>query len=143
MFNTLENQILEALESNGIQAQAWSGKPEELFDKPKYMPSVKIIMENASFEAISSYSFYVDYSFSVILFFKSLREKGQGAYPLITSIINTLVKQTQYNALPTKIELLAHESGDFVYRISFKADGRYVVPQQEEPLTTLINMEEV
>jgi hypothetical protein len=45
--------------------------------------------------------------------------------------------------MPTKIELLAHESGDFVYRISFKANGRYVVPQQEEPLTTLINMEEM
>jgi hypothetical protein len=143
MFNVLENQILQALEQNGIKAQAWSGKPEELFDKPKYMPSVKIIIENASFEPISQYSFFVDYSFSVILFFKSLREEGQGAYPLITNIINTLVKQTQYNALPTKIELLAHESGDFVYRISFKANGRYVVPQQEEPLTTLINMEEV
>jgi hypothetical protein len=142
MFDVLENQILQALEQNGIKAQAWSGKPEELFDKPRYTPAVKIIIENASFEPISSYSFYVDYSFSVILFFKSLREEGQGAYPLITSIINTLVKQTQYNAIPTKIELLAHESGDFVYRISFKANGRYVVPEQDEVLTTLINMEE-
>ena len=143
MFNALENQILQALEQNGIKAQAWSGKPEELFDKPRYTPAVRVLIENASFEPISSYSFYVDYSFSVLLFFKSLREEGQGAYPLITSIINTLVKQTQYNAMPVKIELLAHESGDFVYRISFKANGRYVVPQQEEPLTTLINMEEV
>jgi hypothetical protein len=143
MFDVLENQIITALEQNGIKAQAWSGKPEELFDKPRYTPAVKIIIENASFEPISSYSFYVDYSFSVILFFKSLREEGQGAYPLITSIINTLVKQTQYDAMPIRVELLAHESGDFVYRISFKANGRYVVPQQEEPLTTLISMEEV
>jgi len=142
MFDVLENQILQALETNGIKAQAWSGKPEELFDKPRYTPAVKVIIENASFEPISSYSFYVDYSFSVILFFKSLREKGQGAYPLLTSIINTLVKQTQYNALPTRIELLAHESGDFVYRINFKANGRYVVPHQEEPSTDLTNMEE-
>jgi hypothetical protein len=102
---------------------------------------VKVLIENASFEAISSYSFNVNYSFSVILFFKSLREEGNGAYPLITKLINTIVKQTQYNALPTKIDLLAHESGDFVYRISFKANGRYVVPDTEEPLTTKINME--
>jgi hypothetical protein len=141
MFNVLENQILQALEQNGIKAQAWSGKPEELFDKPRYTPTVKVLIENASFEAISSYSFNVNYSFSVILFFKSLREEGNGAYPLITKLINTIVKQTQYNALPTKIDLLAHESGDFVYRISFKANGRYVVPDTEEPLTTKINME--
>jgi len=143
MFNALENQILEALGKAGIKAQAWSGKPEELFDKPRYTPAVKVLIENASFEPISSYSFYVDYSFSVLLFFKSLREEGQGAYPLITNIINTLVKQTQYNAMPVKIELLAHESGDFIYRISFKANGRYVVPEAEEPLTTQIKMEEV
>jgi hypothetical protein len=141
MFDVLENQILQALEKNGIKAQAWSGKPEELFDKPRYTPSVKIIIENASFEAISPFSFDVNYSFSVILFFKSLREEGNGAYPLITKLINVIVKQTQYNALPTKIDLLAHESGDFVYRLSFKANGRYVVPDTEEPLTTLINME--
>jgi hypothetical protein len=142
MFNALEDQILEALEKAGLKAQAWSGKPEELFDKPRYTPAVKIIIENASFEAISSFSFLVDYSFSVLLFFKSLREQSQGAYPLIISIINTLVKQTQYNAIPIKIELLAHESGDFVYRISFKANGRYVVPSIEEPLTTQIKMED-
>jgi hypothetical protein len=141
MFDVLENQILQALEQSGIKAQAWSGKPEELFDKPRYTPAVKVLIENASFEPISSYSFIVDYSFSVILFFKSLREEGQGAYPLITKLINALAKQTQYNALPTKIELLAHESGDFVYRLSFKANGRYVVPDTEEPLSTLINME--
>jgi hypothetical protein len=143
MFDVLENQILQVLERNGIKAQAWSGKPEELLDKPRYTPAVKIIIENASFEPISSYSFLVDYSFSILLFFKSLREEGNGAYPLITKIINALVKQTQYNAMPVKIDLLAHESGDFIYRIGFKANGRYVVPDTEEPLTTLINMEEV
>jgi hypothetical protein len=143
MFNPLEDQILEALEKAGIKAQPWSGKPEELLDKPRYTPAVKIIIENASFEQISSYSFLVDYSFSILLFFKSLREEGQGAYPLLTKIVNAIVKQTQYNAMPTKIELLAHESGDFVYRLSFKANGRYVVPSIEEPLTTQINMEEM
>jgi hypothetical protein len=143
MFDVLENQILQVLEQNGIKAQAWSGKPEELFDKPRYTPAVKIIIENANFEPISSYSFIVDYSFSVILFFKSLREEGQGAYPLITKLINVIVKQTQYNAMPAKIDLLAHESGDFVYRLSFKANGRYVVPQQEEPLITKISTEEM
>jgi hypothetical protein len=79
----------------------------------------------------------------VILFFKSLRDEGQGAYPLLTKIVNSLVKQTQFNVIPNKIELLAHESGDFVYRISFKADGRYVIPTTEEPLTTQIKTEEM
>lgn len=142
MFDVLESQIIAVLEENGVKAQAWSGKPDELFDRPKYSPAVKVIIENANFEAISSYSFYVEYSFSVLLFFKSLREEGQGAYPLLTKLINALAKQTQYNILPVKVELLAHESGDFVYRISFKANGRYVIPTTEEPLTTQIQMEE-
>jgi hypothetical protein len=143
MFDVLENQIIAVLDQSGIKAQAWSGKPEELFDRPKYTPSVKVLIENANFEAISPFSFYTEYSFSVILFFKSLRDEGQGAYPLLTKIVNSLVKQTQFNVIPNKIELLAHESGDFVYRISFKADGRYVIPTTEEPLTTQIKTEEM
>ena len=141
MFDTLETQIIQTLTNAGINAQAWSGKADELFLRPNYTPFVRIIIEGVDFQALSPYAFETKFQFSALLFFKALREEGQGAYPLITNIINTLVKQTQYNIEPVKIDLLAHESGSFVYRLIFKANGRYVVPYPEEPVITQINME--
>ena len=141
MFDILENQIIQVLTNANIKAQAWSGKADELFLRPNYTPFVRVIIEGVDFHPLSAYSFETRFQFSALLFFKSLREEGQGAYPLITSIINALAQQTQYNVEPEKIDLLAHESGDFVYRLSFRANGRYVVPYPDEVLVTQINME--
>ena len=141
MFDTLETQIIQTLTNAGINAQAWSGKADELFLRPNYTPFVRIIIESVDFQPLSPYSFETKFQFSALLFFKALREEGQGAYPLITNIINTLVKQTQYNIEPVKIDLLAHESGSFVYRLIFKANGRYVVPYPDDVTVSQINME--
>ena len=141
MFDILENQIIQALTNAGIKAQAWSGKPDELFLRPNYTPFVRVIIESADFQPLSPYSFETRFTFSALLFFKSLREEGQGAYPLIINIINALAQQTQYNVEPEKIDLLAHESGDFVYRLSFRASGRYVVPYPDEIVVKQIKME--
>ena len=96
-----------------------------------------------TFEPASGFSFYVDIDFSVFLFFRSLREKGQPAYELIERIINALVNKTHFNITPISVELFYHESGEFSFRILCKANARYVVPQEEEPLTRQITFEEV
>ena len=141
MFDTLETQIIQTLINANINAQGWSGKPDELFFRPNYTPFVRVIIDSVDFQPLSPYSFETKFQFSALLFFKALREEGQGAYPLITNIVNALVKQTQYNVEPVKVDLLAHESGSFVYRLIFKANGRYVVPYPDETLITQINME--
>jgi len=141
MLDSLENQIIQTLTNAGINAQGWSGKPDELFFRPNYTPFVRIIIDSVDFQPLSPFSFETKFQFSALLFFKSLREEGQGAYPLITNIINALVKQTQYNIEPVKVDLLAHQSGDFVYRLIFKANGRYVVPYPDDVIVSQINME--
>jgi len=141
VFDNLENQIIQTLINANINAQAWSGKADELFLRPNYTPFVRIIIESVDFQALSPYSFETKFQFSALLFFKALREEAEGAYPLITNIINALAKQTQYNVEPVKVDLLAHESGSFVYRLIFKANGRYVVPYPDDVTVTQISME--
>lgn len=141
MFDTLETQIIQTLTTAGINAQPWSGKADELFFRPNYTPFVRIIIESVDFQPLSPYSYETKFQFSALLFFKALREEAEGAYPLITNIINALVQQTDYNVEPVKVDLLAHESGSFVYRLIFKANGRYVVPYTDDVIVSQINVE--
>ncbi len=50
MLLELEDSIIERLKAKGIPASFWSGKPEELFLKPKTFPAVRVIIETADFE---------------------------------------------------------------------------------------------
>jgi len=138
MLLELEKQVTKAIEDIGLKVLPIVEKATELFTIPKLTPCARIIVEKVTFSPISAFSFSVDCDFSVFLFFRSLREKGQGAYEFIESIISALVNKTYFNITPLSIELFYHESGEFSFRIAFKANGRYVVPQEEEPLTTRI-----
>jgi hypothetical protein len=145
MLVELDAQIGDALQELGLPVLSKVDKPTELFTKPKTTPCVWYIIEKAKFEPDSFFAFSVDFDVSVFLFYRSLREKGQGAYELLEKILSALSLKTQFNLVPQGIELYYHESGEFAFLLSFKANGRFVVPQEEEPLTkhiTVYNDEE-
>jgi len=140
MLTELDTQIGDALQGLGLTVLSKVDKPAELFAKPKITPCIWYIIEKAKFERIASFAFSVDFDVSVFLFYRSLREKGQGAYELLERILTVLSLKTQFNLVPQGIELYYHESGEFAFLLSFKGNGRFVVPQEEEPLTTRITV---
>jgi hypothetical protein len=142
MLTELDTQIGNALQGLGLTVLSKVDKPTELFTKPKIAPCVWYIIEKAKFEPVSSFAFSVDFEVSVFLFYRSLREKGQGAYELLERILSALSLKTQFNLVPQGIELYYHESGEFAFLLSFRGNGRFVVPQEEEPLTTRITVYE-
>jgi len=140
MLTELDTQIGDALQGLGLTVLSKVDKLAELFAKPKITPCIWYIIEKAKFERIASFAFSVDFDVSVFLFYRSLREKGQGAYELLERILTVLSLKTQFNLVPQGIELYYHESGEFAFLLSFKGNGRFVVPQEEEPLTTRITV---
>jgi hypothetical protein len=142
MLTELDTQIGNALQSLGLPVLSKVDKPTELFTKPKTTPCVWYIIEKAKFERIASFAFSVDFEVSVFLFYRSLREKGQGAYEILERILTALSLKTQFNLVPQGIELYYHESGEFAFLLSFKGNGRFVVPQEEELLITRITVYE-
>jgi hypothetical protein len=142
MLTELDVQIGNALQGLGLPILSKVDKPTELFTKPKTTPCIWYIIEKAKFEPVSGFAFSVDFEVSVFLFYRSLREKGQGAYELLERILTALSLKTQFNLVPQGIELYYHESGEFAFLLSFKGNGRFVVPQEEEPLTARITVYE-
>jgi hypothetical protein len=140
MLTELDAQIGNALQSLGLPVLSKVDKPTELFIKPKTTPCVWYIIEKAKFDPLASFAFSVDFEVSVFLFYRSLREKGQGAYELLEKILSALSLKTQFNLVPQGIELYYHESGEFAFLLSFKGNARFVVPQEEEPLTKRITV---
>jgi len=143
MLIEFEDAIVSRLKAKGISnTQAWSGRPEELFIKPKTYPAARLIIERLIFEELQSpYAYATGITGSIILFFKSLKDMAQGAYPVLENIINALSGYIAegYVLRVKKVELLFHEGVDFAYQVEFEGLGRYVVPyEEEEPLTSRI-----
>jgi hypothetical protein len=142
MLLELERSILEYLTTYGIQVQSWSGKSEDLFLKPKTYPAVRVIIESVNFTEKHSPTIYdtkVDLSF--LIFFRSLREKGQGAYTLIENILNLLCGKTfsGFDLRVQNLSLLYQEAGDFCYQLKFAGYGKFTVDYtEEEPITRRI-----
>jgi len=141
MLVDFETAILNRLTEKGIpNVQGWSGKPDELFIKPKTFPAARYVFEGLDFISIGAFSYTTVIKCSIILFFHTFKDKGQGAYPLIETILNALsgFYADGFYLEPKKIELLFHESIDFAYQIQFEAVGKYVVEDEPESLTTKI-----
>jgi len=143
MLIEFENSIVNRLKAKGISnTQAWSGRPEELFMKPRTYPAARLIIERLNFEELHSpYAYVTSITGSIILFFQSLKDMAQGAYPVLENIINALSGYIAvgYELRVKKVELLFHEAVDFAYQVEFEGLGRYVVPyEEEEPLITRI-----
>lgn len=141
MLQQLENSVLQLLQENDIDALAWSGKPEELFLIPKKLPAVRYILESVDFKEQLSLNHYIaNAKFSLLVFFRSLKEKGQGAYSLIENIINSLCTSlpSGFTLSLLGIDLLYHQSAEFCYQIKFNANGKYIISITEEELVRRI-----
>lgn len=141
MLQQLEDSILQILQDNHIDTLAWSGKAEELFLIPKKLPAVRYILENVDFkEQLSLNHYTVNARFSLLVFFRSLKEKGQGAYSLVENIINTLCTTLPFGFSLSliSIDLLYHQSSEFCYQIKFNANGKYLISIPEEELVRRI-----
>jgi len=145
MLLELENAVVNRLKALGIPASAWSGDRDELFKRPKYLPSARTVIERLNFTRIDHPSYQVKATLSIILFFRSLRDEASGAYPILRNILSALSSKTLagYILRPQNLELLYHESGEFAYRLSFDAEGMFIVPQEPEPVTVEITVEDV
>jgi len=143
MLIEFEEAILQRLKEKGLtNVQGWSGKAEELFMKPKTYPAVRYVFEGLDLQETLAPNIYNSIiRGSLIVFFQSLKEKGQGAYPILENILNALMWQelNGYMVEIKKIELLFHESIDFAYQVRLEAYGKYIVPfEEKEILTTRI-----
>jgi hypothetical protein len=146
MLIELENALIERLNSKGISAVSWSGKPEELFMKPKSYPAVRVVIESADFEEMQfSNTYFAKVKVSLLVFFRSLKDRGQGAYKVIEKSIKALVGTVNgFDMRLEKVSLMYHEAGEFCYQVSFVGYGRFVVELDErEPLVQQITFEEV
>lgn len=134
MLSDFQDAIIERLHAKNIPALAWSGKPDELFMKVRSYPSVRIIIESADFEEMHSYVYGVSLKFSLLVFFRSLKDRGEGAYEIIENIVSALAgfESIGFDIRLKKIDLLSHESGEFCYQIQFVGYGRYVALVDEE-----------
>lgn len=144
MILELENAVVETLRNAGIKVYPWSGQIDELFSRPRETPTLRIVIEKMEFEQISL-AYKVVGQISVLLFFRNLRDESQGAYPLIAKVINALSNKIANGFLikPISVSLLYHEAGEFAYQLNFKAEGRWVVPEEDEAVVKIISFEEV
>mgnify|MGYP001088375571 CR=1 FL=1 len=140
MLIEFESALIERLKAKVIpNVQGWSGKPEELFLKPKTYPALRVLIEGVELgELHSPYAYVSLVKGSIILFFATIKDKAQGAYSIIEKIINALsgFDAVGYEIRIKKIELLYHENTDFAYTISYEGLGRYVVPYEEDEVLT-------
>ena len=80
----------------------------------------------------------------MLVFFRSLRDDGTGAYAIIDRLYrlnNTVIEG--YKLMPAGAKLLLTDTSEFVFQVSFRAEGREVLYSEEEVLTRRIDFEEV
>lgn len=147
MWQKIENGIVQAIKNLGFEnVQLWSGKPEDLLKRPATYPALRVVIEkheltpldlfNAGFESV--------FDLSVLVFFRSLRDYGTGAYAIIDRLYrlnNTVIEG--YKLMPAGAKLLLTDTSEFVFQVSFRAEGREVLYSEEEVLTRRIDFEEV
>jgi len=138
MFKEVETALIEVLKNAGINAQSWSGDKTELFRLPRTLPSVRLVLEKASFKPSSIFTYEVTLTYTFLVFFRSLRDDGTGAYSIIETILNLLTSEDIYSFTPSELKLLYHENGEFCYALAGNCSYLYVPPDEEEPLVQRI-----
>lgn len=145
MLEELEESVLQILQQEDINVLAWSGKAEDLSYVPKRLPAIRYILEKVDFAEKQSLNHYEAFAeFSLLVFFRSLKEKGQGAYYIIEDIINKLCTKIPngFSLSLLNINLLQHQSSEFCWQIKFKAMGKYIITVPEEELVKRITLYE-
>ena len=145
MLLETEDSIIAQLKAVGFDnVSGWSGKTEELFDKPKRYPAFRVVIEGQkpTKDTIALQVPIVqeaDTDITVMVFFRSLRDKGQGAYIFLDALRNGLngfqpsyqlnVGTEEEPVLETRklgrmiwmgIKLLYKETYEFCYAVNFK-----------------------
>jgi hypothetical protein len=142
MLLEIEEALLRELSTNNIKAEGWSGKPEDLFTKPRTYPAIRLVIEGANLEEMHApYAYIAQVNLSFLVFFRSLREQGQGAYPFIENLIRVISGKTfaGFDIRAKGITLLYSEAGEFAYELKCIGYGRFVVDYEDrEPLVRRI-----
>ena len=145
MWTKLGDALIECIkEKTGIHnVQLWSGKAEELLRKPHTYPALRVILEKHELTPLDTFgaSFNSTFDISILVFFRSLRDAAEGAYPVIEALYwlnNEIVNG--YKLRPAGASLLVNEAGEFVFKVSFKAEGREVLYSEEEILVQKITL---
>jgi len=148
MWQKIENGITELIKQVARieNVQLWSGKPEDLLKRPNTYPALRVIVQkhelrsfdifDASYESV----FYI----SVLVFYRSLRDDGTGAYPIISRLykLNNHVVNG-YTIKPQGTQLLMSDASEFIFEVKLVAEGKEVLYEEEEILTRIINLQEV
>lgn len=142
MIQEMSQSLIAGLQSlSGIEAKSiieWSGDPKELLSRPKTLPAIRVIYDGTDFNDTETFSDPLvqetQHRFDVILFYRSIREEGNKAYPLIDSIYKALDGyRTNYGRVyPVSIKLLSQDALEFVYVISVLIKG---ITQSENEFT--------
>lgn len=126
--------------------QLWSGKPEDLLRRPNTYPALRVIVQKHTLQPsdIFDASYESVFDVSVLVFYKSLRDDGTGAY----SIIDRLYKLNNYvvngyTIKPQGSQLLMSDTSEFIFEVKFVAEGKEVLYEEDEVLTRRIDFEEV
>ncbi len=148
MWQKIENGITELIKQVAQieNVQLWSGKPEDLLKRPNTYPAIRVIVQKHDLKSLDLFdaSYESLFDISVLVFYKSLRDDGTGAY----SIIDRLYKLNNhvvngYTIKPQGAQLLMTDTSEFVFEVKFTAEGKEVLYEEDEVLTRRIDFEEV
>jgi len=148
MWQKIENGITELIKqvTKIENVQLWGGKPEDLLKRPNTYPALRVIVQKHELRSFDIFdaSYESVFDISVLVFYKSLRDDGTGAY----SIIDRLYKLNNhvangYTIKPKGSQLLMSDTSEFVFEVKFVAEGKEVLYEEDEVLTRRIDFEEV
>lgn len=163
MILQIEEALIDRMKKAGLpNVSGWSGKAEDLLTVPKTVPAIRVVfggstfgepetvtpMANEYIEQPTAYNIVqpAENQFAVLLYFRSIKQEGQGTYDLQDSIRNSLAGyKTKYGmVIPVSQKLLfSSTSGEFIYSTAFKLDGKAISGWDEsEPLVKDIKFEE-
>ncbi|WP_028844727.1 hypothetical protein [Thermodesulfovibrio thiophilus] len=140
MLIEIEQAIINRLKQKGIPAEAWSGKPDELFYRPKAFPTARLVIDAMDFQEMHYTGHYgVVLAGSCLVFFRSLKEKGQGAYEVIENILNAITgfEAWGFDLRIKSVKLMYHESAEFCYQIQFTGYGKYIVSLEDSEILAI------
>ncbi len=163
MILQIEQSLIDRMTAAGLpNVSGWSGKAEDLLTVPKTVPAIRVVFGGSTFgepetvtpmanefvEQPTAYNIVqpAQNQFAVLLYFRSIKQEGQGTYDLQDAIRNSLAGyKTKYGIVtPVSQKLLfSSPSGEFIYSTAFNLAGIVTSGWNEvEPIVKDIKFEE-
>ena len=131
MIVAMQKAIITCLETAGFKnVLGWSGDVNELLEKPKTLPAFRVVYAGRDLAKPETMGKPLVHgctsNFTIVVFFRSLVDKGDGVYTYIDSIMKALDgHKTTYGDIVYKSDqLLYHKTYDFVYSCQVAIHGR-------------------